>query len=230
MRTLVAKPYSYRDARAVADALELSEPVAVALVRRGYRTVEDAREFLEARDEHDPFEFEGMEEICRRMLAVAERGGRITVHGDYDVDGVSSTTILVSALRELGADCDWLIPDRLSGGYGLTAAGVEDLRARGTELAITVDCGIGSADEVAAARAAGIDFIVTDHHEPPDELPDCPILHPVLSSYPFTALCAAGVAYKLSLALRRVAGREEEPQRDLDLVALATVADLAFER
>ena len=82
-------------------------------------------------------------------------------------------------------------------------ATVEELSRRGTELVITVDCGITAAEEVAAARAAGIEVIVTDHHEPPDALPDCPILHPVVSGYPFSGLCAAGVAHKLSLALRR---------------------------
>ena len=115
----------------------------------------------------------------------------------------TSTAILVGTLRGLGAECDWLIPDRLSDGYGLTEASVEELRRRGTGLAITVDCGIGSVAEVAAARAAGIEMVVTDHHEPPSELPDCPILHPVVSGYPFRALCAAGVAHKLSSALRR---------------------------
>ena len=130
----------------------------------------------------------------------------MTVHGDYDVDGVTSTAILVATLRELGADCDWLIPDRLGDGYGLSATSVEQLRGRASELVITVDCGIGSVAEVDALQAAGVQVIVTDHHEPPAELPPCPILHPSLSGYPFTGLCAAGVAHKLSLALRRAGG------------------------
>ena len=182
----VAEPYDYTEVRRLAAALDLAEPIAVMLVRRGYRTVEQASDFLEARDDHDPFDFDGMEDVCDRVLALARRGGRITVHGDYDVDGVCSTTILVAALRQLGADADWLIPDRLADGYGLTAAGVEELSSRGTEMAITVDCGIGSAEEIAALRAAGIEAIVTDHHEPPSEggLPDCPILHPVVSRLP----------------------------------------------
>src|SRR5688572_9846565 len=112
-RTFRAEPYDYAEARRLAAALDLAEPIAVMLVRRGYRTVEEASDFLEARDDHDPFAFGGMEDVCERVLAVARRGGRITVHGDYDVDGVCSTTILVSVLRELGADADWLIPDRL---------------------------------------------------------------------------------------------------------------------
>ena len=224
-RAFTAAPYDYAEARRLAAELELAEPIAVMLVRRGYRTVEAARDFLEARDDHDPFAFEGMDEVCERVLSLARRGGRVTVHGDYDVDGVCSTTILVSVLRELGAECDWLIPDRLADGYGLTLSGVEEIRTRGSEMVITVDCGIGSAAEVAAAKAAGLDVIVTDHHEPPTELPGCPILHPVVSGYPFSALCAAGVAHKLAIALRETAGAPATTA-DLDLVALATVADL----
>jgi single-stranded-DNA-specific exonuclease len=228
-------PYDYGEVRRLASELALAEPVAITLVRRGYRTVDAARRFLEARESHDPAEFNGMEEVCDRILSVLRRRGRITVHGDYDVDGVSSTAILVSTLRSLGADCDWLIPDRLADGYGLTLATVEKLRRRGTELVITVDCGIGSVDEVAAARASGIDVVVTDHHLPGEQLPDCPIVHPIVSEYPFEGLCAAGVAHKLAIALcdaagkgavETVRGRSHPCDRDLDLVALATVADM----
>ncbi len=200
-------PYDYAEVRRLAAELELAEPVAITLVRRGYRTVDAARRFLEARESHDPSEFRGMEEACELILSVARRPGRITVHGDYDVDGVCSTAILVSTLRELGAECDWLIPDRLADGYGLSASSVEQLRRRSSDLVITADCGIGSVEEVAAARGAGIEVVVTDHHLPGERLPDCPIVHPVVSDYPFEGLCAAGVAYKLATALWDAAGR-----------------------
>src|SRR5215208_1276309 len=176
-----------------------------------------------------------MDAVCEQILSVARGPGRITVHGDYDVDGVTSTAILVSTLRSLGAECDWFIPDRLSDGYGLTMSSVEQLQRRGTALVITVDCGIGSVEEVAAAQAAGIQVIVTDHHLPGEQLPDCPIIHPVVSEYPFEGLCAAGVAHKLAIALcdaagrgavETVSGRRHPCDRDLDLVALATVADM----
>jgi single-stranded-DNA-specific exonuclease len=228
-------PYDYEEVRRLASELALAEPVAITLVRRGYRTVDAARRFLEAREQHDPLEFDEMEKTCELILSVARRGGRITVHGDYDVDGVSSTAILVSTLRSLGAECDWLIPDRLADGYGLTMSTVEKLRRRGTELVVTVDCGIGSVEEVAAARAAGIDVVVTDHHLPGERLPECPIVHPVVSEYPFEGLCAAGVAHKLAIALcdaagrgavETVGGRRHPCDRNLDLVALATVADM----
>jgi single-stranded-DNA-specific exonuclease len=226
-RAFRLEPYAYSEARALADGLGVSDPVAITLVRRGYRTVEAAREFLAAGESHDPFEFDGMADVCERVLDAVRAGRRITIHGDYDVDGVCSTAILVGVLRELGGRCDWFIPDRLADGYGLTEAGVERLAARGTELLVTVDCGITAVPEVAAARAAGIEVVVTDHHTPDERLPDCPIVHPRLSGYPCPDLCATGVAHKLSAALRERAGLGAgSAESELDLVALATVADL----
>src|SRR3954466_1647968 len=159
-----ADPYDYGEVRRLAAELKLAEPVAVTLVRRGYRTVDAARRFLEARESHEPTEFSGMEEVCERILTVARGEGRITIHGDYDVDGVTSTSILVSTLRSLGAECDWFIQDGLSDGYGLSMSSVEELQWRDTKLVITVDCRIGSVEEVAATRAAAGQVIVTDHH------------------------------------------------------------------
>ncbi len=218
------KPYAYREARAIADALGLSEPVAITLVRRGYRTPEQAREFLAAEETHDPFEFESMAAVCAELASAIQQRKRITVHGDYDVDGVCSTAILVRTLKALGADCDWLIPAR-SDGYGLTTANVELLAGRGTDVLLTADCGIGCAQEIELARSRGVETIVTDHHQPPERLPDCPIVHPALSGYPFADLCAAGVAHKLSHALRSKASLPQDPV-ELQLVALATVADV----
>jgi single-stranded-DNA-specific exonuclease len=246
-----AEPYDYREARALADELGLSEPVAITLARRGYRTPEEARAFLEAGESHDPSEFESMEKVVGQVREAIEENRRIAVHGDFDVDGVCATTVLVGALRELGAECDWLIPDRLGDGYGISAANVERLAERGTSLLITVDCGITAVGEVAHARALGMDVIVTDHHQPGEELPDCPILHPALDGYPFPDLCGTAVAWKLATALLEGSGDppteapgttpepkptiscatasgggSPDPCRDLDLVALATVADL----
>ncbi len=227
-RAYVAEPYSYAQARELAEQLGVSEPIAVTLVRRGYGTVAEARSFLAADETHDPERFEGMAEAVGLLLAAAAAGKRITIHGDYDVDGVCSTTILVSALRELGAECDWYIPDRLGDGYGLSSEGVRRLAARGTGVLLTADCGITCADQVEEARAAGMEVVVTDHHSLPERLPDCPILHPVVSGYPFEGLCGTGVAYKLACALRAAGASsdEEAAEADLDLVALATVADL----
>ncbi len=216
------EPYDYAEARRLERELGLAEPVAAILVRRGYRTPEAARAFLESSDDHDPMLLGPMADVAHRVRGAIAAGRRITVHGDYDVDGVSATAILVGALRELGADADWYVPDRLGDGYGLTRGSVERIAGRGGDLLITVDCGIGSADAVAAAQQAGLEVIVTDHHEPPATLPDCLVLHPRVGDYPFGELCGAGVSLKLATAL---AG-DDYRERSLDLVALATVADM----
>lgn len=226
LRAFKVDPYSYDEARELTEALGVSEPVAITLVRRGYRTPEQARRFLRADEEYGPEEFDGMEEVADTVLAAVEAGARITVHGDFDVDGVCATTILVGTLRRLGAECDWLIPDRLADGYGLTVANVERLAERGTELLITVDCGITSVAEVVAAREHGMEVVVTDHHQPGEALPDCLILHPTVSGYPCPDLCGTGVAWKLACALSAMAGDPDAALADLDLVALATVADI----
>ena len=222
-----ARPYDYAEARQIADELGLAEPVAIALVRRGHRTPAAVREFLAAAETHDPGLFAGIDAAVDRIAGAIDAGRRITVHGDYDVDGICSTAIMVAALRRAGADCDWLIPDRLSDGYGLSDASLVTLKERCTGLVVTVDCGIASAEQVAAIEAAGIEAVVTDHHQPGAELPDCPIFHPGVCRYPFEARCGAAVAAKLAQALeRRLSGDPEAPIGDLDLVALATVADL----
>jgi len=243
-KAFAAEPYSYADVRAVAGGLSLSEPVAVTLVRRGYRTPELAWAFLAADESHPPSAFESMDAAVAQVRAAIGAGERITVHGDFDVDGVCATTIMVSTLRELGAECDWLIPDRIGDGYGLSAANMERLAKRGTSLLLTVDCGVTAVEEVRLARELGIETIVTDHHQAGEELPDCPILHPELSGYPFASLCGTAVAWKLACALREASGMGSpgatsrgvpgdpipdacpEDHPDLDLVALATVADV----
>jgi len=221
-----AEPYSYAETRALASELGLSDPVAIALVRRGYRTPQAAREFLAADEEHDPGEFESMAPVVGQVLAAVREKRRITVHGDFDVDGVCATSVLVGALRELGAECDWLIPDRLADGYGLGETNVRRLAERGTALIVTVDCGVTAVAEIGLAAELGMEAIVTDHHRPGAELPDCPILHPTLDGYPFAELCGTAVAWKLACALREAVGSDVPPERDLDLVALATGADV----
>lgn len=217
----VAAPYDYAEARTLSEALGVSEPLAVTLVRRGFRTPDEARSFLAADESHPPAAFAGMDLVVARVREAVAAGKRITVHGDFDVDGVCATALTVAVLRDLGAECDWFIPSRLEDGYGLSADNVRRLKERGTDLLVTVDCGIASVAEVALARELGIEIVVTDHHQPASQLPDCPILHPEVSGYPFEALCGTAVAWKLASALRG-----EEAGEHLDLVALATVADV----
>jgi single-stranded-DNA-specific exonuclease len=222
-RRLHIPPYDYAAAFALERELGCSHTMAQVLVRRGHDTPEAARRWLAAEDRHDPGAFDGIDEACALIRRHVEARTRITVHGDYDVDGVCATAILVRALQALGADVDWFLPSRIDDGYGLAAATVDKLAARGTRLLITVDCAITAVEEVAAARAGGLDVVVTDHHAPrPDGvLPAAPIVHPVVGGYPCPDLCGAGVAHKLAAALD--AGRADD---DLDLVALATICDV----
>ncbi|HEY5285745.1 MAG TPA: single-stranded-DNA-specific exonuclease RecJ [Solirubrobacteraceae bacterium] len=208
--------------------LGVSDALAQVLVRRGYDDPKRAREFLGAAEHHELEDFRGLSDAAERILAAAGAGRRITIHGDYDVDGVCSTALLLRALRKLGADADWYLPDRAEG-YGLSMETVGRLAERGTNLLVTVDCGITAVEEVALARSLGIEVIVSDHHLPRSDgkLPDAPIVHPLLCGYPCRDLCAAAVAHKLVQAMLLAAGRDcREAEEDLDLVALATIADV----
>ncbi|HEX3832307.1 MAG TPA: single-stranded-DNA-specific exonuclease RecJ [Solirubrobacteraceae bacterium] len=215
--------YALEQALALERELGIGHVLAQVLVRRGLGDPGCARDFLAAEERHDPDAFTGIEPALATIRAHIAAAGRIVVHGDYDVDGVCATAIMVRALRSLGADVGWFLPSRIDDGYGLSGATVQRLAARGTALLITVDCAITAVEEVAAARAAGIDVVVTDHHAPRADgrLPDCPIVHPAVGDYPCAHLCGTGVAYKLAQALGAVTAEE-----DLELVALATVADL----
>ncbi len=220
-------PYEVSAALRLERSLDISPTLAAVLARRGLVDPDEATRFLNAGERHDPLGIPGLGPACELILAHVARGSRIAVHGDYDVDGVCSTAILVRTLRALGADPTWEIPSRFDDGYGLSTGTVERLAAGGVDLLVTVDCGITAVAEVAAARAAGMDVVVTDHHRPGAELPDCPVVHPGLGDYPCPELCAAGVALKLSEGLRSGAGRDPtEAEEDLDLAALATVCDV----
>ncbi|MHB8235336.1 MAG: single-stranded-DNA-specific exonuclease RecJ [Solirubrobacteraceae bacterium] len=209
--------------------LGVSRALAQVLVRRGHDTPQLARAFLAADEQHDHSLFSGMASAVESILAHVRARRRITVHGDYDVDGVCSTAILLRALRALGADVDSYLPDRASDGYGLGEPTVRRLAARGTQLLVTADCAITAVEEVALAQELGMSVVVTDHHSPRADgrLPDAPIVHPALGEYPCAQLCATAVAFKLAQALFSSAGRDVgELEQDLDLVALATIADV----
>ncbi len=223
LRRLELPPYDLAAAVALERELGISHVLGQVLVRRGFREPDAARAFLAPREAHDPFAFAGIEgaiETIRRHIAA---GTRITVHGDYDVDGICATAILIRALRSLGANTNWFLPNRIRDGYGLAPATIARLAERGTGLLVTVDCGITAVDEVAAAIAAGLEVIVTDHHSPraDGQLPACAIVHPSVGGYPCPDLCGSGVAFKLAQALGAPSA-----EQDLELVALATVADL----
>jgi single-stranded-DNA-specific exonuclease len=236
------------EAVSLADALGLSQTTASVLVRRGYAEPEAAAGFLAGEvPGHDSFALGDMQEACDLIRAAIAAGTKICVHGDYDVDGICATALALLVLRDLGADVDWHLPSRFEEGYGVAGETLVRLAAEGFGLVVTVDCGITAVDEIAAAKAAGLEVIVTDHHRPGDELPGCPIVATRPSSYPFPDLCGTGVVYKLAEALLgagagSVAGKagdarpedrvafgapgDERLARHLDLVALATIADV----
>ncbi len=209
----------------LAGALGISEVTAAVLVRRGYSDPTVAGRFLDGEQPpHDPFLLGDMEAACANIRAAVEDGRRICVHGDYDVDGIAATALAVLLLRELGADVAWHLPSRFDEGYGVRSETLARLADDGCGLVLTVDCGITAVAEVAEARDRGLDVVVTDHHRPAETLPDCPIVATRPSAYPFPELCGTGVVYKLGQALFGV--DSEVPRRHLDLVALATIADV----
>jgi single-stranded-DNA-specific exonuclease len=223
--TWTLKPCDPREAAGLAQALGVSETTASVLLRRGYATAEEAAAFLAGEmPGHDPCLLGSMREACDRIRAAIDAGTRICVHGDYDVDGICATALAVVTLRELGAEVEWHLPSRFEEGYGMSGQTLTRLAAEGCGLVLTVDCGITAVAEVAEAKAGGLEVIVTDHHRPGDELPDCPIVATRPSDYPFPELCGTGVVYKLAEAL--LGPDHPSLARNLDLVALATIADV----
>jgi len=219
--------------RELAEALSLPEVVCRLLLIRGYASAEDAKLFLRPRLDmlHDPLKFLSMDKAVDRLARAVRDQELVFIHGDYDVDGISSTTLLTRAIRVLGGKALPFIPRRIEDGYDLSDAGVDAAIAAGAKVVVTCDCGTSAVSPVARLCKAGIDVIVTDHHLPGGELPDClAILNPKRTGcgYPDKDLAAVGVAFKLALALARALGRNENfIWGMLDLVALATVADVA---
>jgi single-stranded-DNA-specific exonuclease len=218
-------PFDTEAAATLARELGLSEVTASVLVRRGYGDPVGARRFLDAElPGHDPFLLGDMAFAVERIRAAIESRKRICVHGDYDVDGICATALAVLLLRELGADAVWHLPSRFEEGYGVSRDTLTKLADDGVGLVLTVDCGITAVDEIAEAKALGLEVVVTDHHRPGNTLPDCPIVSTRPSSYPFPELCGTGVVHKLGEALLGPA--HPALKGNLDLVALATIADV----
>src|SRR5947209_10433103 len=229
--TLVA-PADPEATGALAAALHIPEPLAALLVQRGLEAPEVARAFLRPDLERlsDPADWAGMRGAVDLIVAAVRRGAAILVHGDYDVDGQCAAAMLTRILRAAGATVHAFVPHRLRDGYDFGPAGLAQAQAVRAGLIITCDCGITAARAVEAARAAGIDVIVTDHHLPGDELPPASaVLDPRRADCPSVDqdLCGAGVALKLAQAVVRALGLSENlPLHFLDFVALATVADV----
>lgn len=206
------------------------EEAARIMMRRGVKTKEDLHHFLSdtLADLSDPFLMKGMKEAVTRIMAALSRGERIVIYGDYDVDGITSTSVLYRCLASLSAKVSYYIPSREGEGYGLNAKALSALREEGNSLLITVDCGISSADLI-ADRPAGLDIIVTDHHMPPEHLPESAVAvvnpHQEDCPYPYKELAGVGVSFSLCRALWQKE-KGEDYRRDVELVALGTIADV----
>ncbi|MCP1125309.1 single-stranded-DNA-specific exonuclease RecJ [Bacillus sp. 3103sda1] len=210
----------------LANKLQLSPLVTSLLLNRGLDTEEKIVDFLntEQQEFHDPFLLEGMDRTVERIRQAIQNGEQILIFGDYDADGVSSTTVLFLALQELGADVEFYIPNRFTEGYGPNEEAFRWAHRAGFSLIITVDTGIAAVHEAQVAKELGVDLIITDHHEPPPELPEAlAIIHPKLDGgvYPFHYLAGVGVAFKVAHALLG-----SVPEHLLEIAVIGTVADL----
>ncbi len=215
----------------LADSLNISEVLARLLILRNVNNFFEAKQFFRPTLEslHDPFLMNGMEEATTRVIEALTENQKITVFGDYDVDGTCATALLYLFLKELGANVDFYIPQRLTEGYGISTAGIDVVKSQNTELLISVDCGITALEEADYAKKLGIDLIICDHHQPKESLPDAyAVLDPLKpgDTYPFGYLSGAGVAFKLAQGVAERIGRKEMVYKHLDLVALAGSADI----
>ncbi|MDD4223733.1 MAG: single-stranded-DNA-specific exonuclease RecJ [Candidatus Cloacimonetes bacterium] len=226
-------PEEVKQIKELTTRMKCPRLVAELLFRKGLKTPEQIEDFFQPRLEHqhDPFLFPDMEKAVGRILAAIDRGEKITIYGDYDVDGTTATTLLYLGLQRLGADIGFYIPHRMIDGYGLSLGSLDQIQESGTKLIISVDCGVNALEEIEAINARGMEIIVTDHHNPKEELPPAfAIINPKLPGcpYPFAHLAGVGVAYKLLMAIYRRRGieTEENTVKYMDLVAVGTIADI----
>src|SRR5687767_7147152 len=218
-------------ADALARELKISPVIARLLAIRGLGNLEDAARFLNPSLEHlhDPMRLAGMQAAVDRLMRAIAQHERIAVHGDYDVDGITSTVILRRALELLGGQVIHFIPERLRDGYGLQPAAIERLHSEGVHVVVSVDCGIRGIEAARRARELGVDLIITDHHEPDTELPDAvAVLNPKRHdcTYPDKYLAGVGVALKLVQALCTRAGRAKWMPAFIKVAAIGTLADV----
>lgn len=214
----------------LAREANISKAFASILLERGIETKEAAQIFLNPEENqpfYDPFLMKDMDKGVNRIIEAIEKNEKIIVYGDYDVDGITATSILTNTLKKLGADVDFYIPDRQTEGYGLNIDALKNLSDIGARLIVTVDCGIAGISEVKAANKF-LDIVITDHHIPSDSLPEAVAVinpHREDCSYPDKNLSGVGVAFKLCQALYKKINNEEFTE-DLDFVALGTIADI----
>lgn len=208
-----------------AEKFNLSKNTIELILSRGFTTEEEVEEFLHPGKLLDPFLISGMKELKERVLIAKDLKDKVLIFGDYDVDGVSATAIMLKTLKVFGIDADYYLPNRYEDGYGLTCEVIDKIADKyDPNLIITVDCGISCAKEVEYAKEKGIDIIITDHHEIPDVLPDTIVLNAKIKgqAFPFTELCGTGLAYKIAEALLS----PQKAEQFLPIAALGTIADI----
>ena len=240
LKKWVVKTTVDADTQSLSRALAVGPITAKILVGRGIATVEEGRQFLAPTLSAmiDPFLLKGMRAAVERVLRAQKNGETVCIYGDYDVDGITGTALLVSFLRQIGAVCNYFIPNRFDDGYGLNEEALQRIIDSGATLIMSVDCGITAIKEAEFCRLAGVDLIILDHHAPKESIPEATaVVNPLQPgcAYPFKMLAGVGVAFNLLVALRSRmrqeglfgAGNEQPDLRDwLDLVALGTIADV----
>lgn len=226
-------PEAFSVPESIKELVSGDEVLASLLVQRGYDTEEKAREFLDPDTSYkptSPMELPDVDKAVRRITEAIQKKQHITVYGDYDVDGVTGTSVLLSVLRELGADVDFYIPNRMSEGYGLNLKAVSILASKHkTKLIITCDCGVSNFSEINFAKSLGVDTLVLDHHTMPEMMPPAVgIVHPKLldAEHPLYDLPGVGVAYKVCEALLADNDKAEKADDLIDLVTMGMIADL----
>lgn len=233
-------PHDESQVRRLSGEMRISPLLAQVLIARGLHDAASARSFIDAKmnDLLEPSSMPGIEDAADRIIAALNDKRRITIYGDYDVDGMTSTSILLQCLTLVNGECDYYIPNRLEDGYGLSCDSIQTLHEEDSQrLVITVDCGITSVKEAALAKELGLELIITDHHQMSDELPEAACLvHPRLpgSTYEFPHLCGAGVALKLAWAVCQKLGDGQKASPHMreylkcavGLAAIGTVADV----
>ena len=216
----------------LSNKYNLNKLLAVILTNRKIVKEEDIRLFLKPtrNDFHDPYLITDMKKAVERIIQAIEKQEKVTIYGDYDVDGITSITVLKSFLKDRGLEVSQYIPNRLHEGYGLNKKAIEKIHENGCELMITVDCGISAIEEINYATELGIETIVTDHHEPGSELPKALAVIDNKrkdSTYPFRELAGVGVVFKLIQALGiKLNLKEEEYLKYLDIVCIGTISDI----
>jgi single-stranded-DNA-specific exonuclease len=214
--------------------ISISPLVKDILFKRGYQSEAEIDSFLNPSYEqhlHDPFLLSGMQQAVERIQEAVTKKQRVVIYGDYDIDGITASAVLLETFENLGHEATSYIPDRFEEGYGINLDALKKIKKEDYDLVVTVDCGITSAKEIAWAMKNGLDIIVTDHHAVPELIPEAvAVINPKLPNdpYPFKDLAGVGVAFKLAQALQKATGKPEAGQEKwlLDLVALGTVCDV----